>query len=147
MQTSAAALNQGHQQTALCRGLYEMRLQHETAANSQRALQQDFFCGGEELVVDDFAYHLEPTAAQQGGRDEIADRQDEDEHAAGGNALAALHQHLRWKAGAVVMNVDDDLAPCPVHMNVDGRRGGGGGRDQGESVGGGDGGAIFSGDE
>jgi hypothetical protein len=49
MQMCAEALNQGHQQTVLCRGLYEMRLQHEAAACSQQALQQDFFCGGDEL--------------------------------------------------------------------------------------------------
>ena len=57
MQTSAEALNRGHQQTALCRGLYEMKLQHEAAARSQHALQQDFFCGGDELEkVEVFKY-------------------------------------------------------------------------------------------
>jgi hypothetical protein len=57
MQTSATALNRGHQQTALCRGLCEMRLQHEAAAHSQQALQQDFFCGGDELEkVEVFKY-------------------------------------------------------------------------------------------
>ena len=49
MQTAAEALNRGHQQTELCRGLYDMQLQHEAAACSQDALQQDFSCGGDEL--------------------------------------------------------------------------------------------------
>ena len=57
MQTSVEALNRGHQQSRQCRGLQEMRVQHEAAARSQDALQQDFFCGGDELErVEVFKY-------------------------------------------------------------------------------------------
>ena len=57
MQTSAEALNWGHQQTMLCKGMYKMRLQHEAATHSQQALQQDFFCGGDKLErVEVFKY-------------------------------------------------------------------------------------------
>ena len=57
MQMSVESLNRGHQQSEQCRGLYEMRLQHEAAARSQDALQQGFFCGGDELErVEVFKY-------------------------------------------------------------------------------------------
>jgi hypothetical protein len=57
MQKSVESLNRGHQQSEQCRGLYEMRLQHEAAARSQDALQQGFFCGGVELErVEVFKY-------------------------------------------------------------------------------------------
>ena len=57
MQTSPEALNRGHQQTALCRGLFERQMQHEAAARSQDALQQGFFCGGDDLErVEVFKY-------------------------------------------------------------------------------------------
>ena len=57
MQTSPEALNRGHQQTAQCRGMFERRMQHEAAARSQDALQQDFFCGGDDLErVEVFKY-------------------------------------------------------------------------------------------
>ncbi|KAL7427260.1 hypothetical protein ACHAXH_000579 [Discostella pseudostelligera] len=57
MQTSVESLNRGHQQSEQCRGMYEMRLQHEAAARSQDALQQAFFCGGDELErVETFKY-------------------------------------------------------------------------------------------
>ena len=42
--------------------------------------------GGQELVVDEIADHLELAAAEQRRRDEIADRQHEDEHRAGRDA-------------------------------------------------------------
>ena len=57
MQTPVESLNRGHQQTEQCQGMYEMRLQHEAAARSQDALQQEFFCGGDELEkVEVFKY-------------------------------------------------------------------------------------------
>jgi hypothetical protein len=57
MQTSVESLNKGHQLSEQCRGLYEMRLQHEAAAPSQDALQQVFFCGGDKLErVEVFKY-------------------------------------------------------------------------------------------
>ena len=57
MQTSVDSLNRGHQLLEQCRGLYEMRLQHEAAARSQDALQQGFSCGGDELEkVEVFKY-------------------------------------------------------------------------------------------
>ena len=42
--------------------------------------------GGQELVVDEVADHLEAPAAEQRGREEIADREHEDEDRAGGDA-------------------------------------------------------------
>ncbi|KAL7425411.1 hypothetical protein ACHAXH_000004, partial [Discostella pseudostelligera] len=57
MQTSAEALNRGHQQTVLCRGLFDQQMQHEAVARSQDALQQGFFCGGDDLErVEVFKY-------------------------------------------------------------------------------------------
>ena len=42
--------------------------------------------GGQELVVDQVADHLQPAAAEQVGGDEVADREDEDEHGTHGHA-------------------------------------------------------------
>jgi hypothetical protein len=57
MQMALDALNRGHQQSVQCRGVFEVRLQHEVAARSQDTLQQEFFCGGEELkMVEVFKY-------------------------------------------------------------------------------------------
>ena len=57
MQTSPEALNRGHQQMVLCRGLFDRRMQHEAAARSQDALQQGFLCSGDELErVEVFKY-------------------------------------------------------------------------------------------
>ncbi len=47
VQTAPVALNRGHQQSAQCRAMYKMQMQHEVAAHSQDALQQEFFHGGE----------------------------------------------------------------------------------------------------